>query len=323
MTNDAKKFRQTLTVPFISAPKRLDQILAKLLPEYSRTQIHKWIEANFITVNGSLTKAKTKVKTGDVIVLDVTLSKPPDWQAQPIPLNIVFEDDALIVVNKPAGLVVHPGAGNVDQTLLNAILHHAPALKNLPRAGIIHRLDKDTSGLLLIAKTPLALKTLTQQLKQRTIIREYQAIVYGRLISGGTISAPIARNPLQRKRMAVVETGKPAMTHYRVVEKYRAHTRLKIKLETGRTHQIRVHMAHIHHPIVGDPTYGGRVKLAKNMSTDFIKVLREFKRQALHAFALGFSHPVLGEWMQFEIALPDDIKQLVALLREDLNQQKR
>lgn len=317
MTNDAKKFLQTLTVPSISAPTRLDQILANLLPKYSRTQIHKWIEAGFVIVNGSLPKAKTKVKTGDIIVLDVTLSKPPDWPAQPIPLNILFEDDALIIVNKPAGLVVHPGAGNVDQTLLNALVHHAPDLKNLPRAGIIHRIDKDTSGLLVIAKTPLALKNISRQLKERAIVREYQAIVYGRIISGGTISAPIGRHPLQRKRMAVVENAKPATTHYRVVEKYRAHTRLKIKLETGRTHQIRVHMAHIHHPIVGDPTYGGRLKVAKNMSAECIEALRGFKRQALHAYALGLMHPISGKWLQFEIALPDDMKELIDLLRKD------
>lgn len=318
MTNDdAKKFLQTLTVPFISAPARLDQLLAKLLPEYSRTQIHKWIEAGFITVNGSLTKAKTKVKTGDVIVLDVTLSKPPDWAAQPIPLDIVFEDDSLIIVNKPAGLVVHPGAGNADQTLLNALVHHAPALKNLPRAGIVHRLDKDTSGLLVIAKTPLALKNILHQLKHRTLVREYQAIVYGRIISGGTISAPMARHPLQRKRMAVVETGKSAVTHYRVMEKYQAYTRLRVKLETGRTHQIRVHMAHIHHPIVGDPTYGGRLKLAKDMSEDCIKALRGFKRQALHAFGLGLNHPVSGEWLTFEIPLPADMKALSEVLRKN------
>jgi 23S rRNA pseudouridine1911/1915/1917 synthase len=229
----------------------------------------------------------------------------------------VHEDEALIIINKPVGMVVHPGAGNSNQTLLNALIHYAPQLKQLPRAGILHRLDKNTSGLLIIAKTPLALKNLSQQLKKRTLLREYQAIIYGKLISGGKVEAPIGRHPFQRKRMAVVDTGKPAITHYRIAEKYRAHTRLTVRLETGRTHQIRVHMAHIHHPIVGDTAYGGRVQLTKGMTPELIQQLRQYKHQALHAFALGFTHPVSQEWMRFECELPYDMQELIAALRND------
>jgi 23S rRNA pseudouridine1911/1915/1917 synthase len=197
-------------------------------------------------------------------------------------------------------------------------LHHAPQLQQLPRAGILHRLDKDTSGLLVIAKTPAALRDLSHQLKKREILREYQAIVYGVMISGGTVDAPIERHPLQRKRMAVIDTGKPAVTHFRVAEKFRALTRLKIRLETGRTHQIRVHMSHIHHPIVGDITYGGRVQLTKGMSPELITLLRGFRRQALHAFALGFIHPLTHEFTRWEIDLPDDMQHLLEELRSDL-----
>lgn len=317
MTTDMTKKQISLTLPEEYADDRLDQALAKCLPEYSRTQIKDWLESGAALVNGQVTKAKTKVKGGELVTIEAVLKAQPKWEAQPIPLNIVYEDEAVIVINKPAGLVVHPGAGNASRTLLNALLHHAPELQALPRAGILHRLDKETSGLLLIAKTPAALKDLSHQLKNRTIAREYQAIVYGTMISGGTVDAAMDRHPIQRKRMAIIETGKPAVTHYRVAEKYRNHTRLHVKLETGRTHQIRVHMLHIHHPLIGDPVYGGRVKLSKNMSDDMIRVLRHFNRQALHAFAIGFSHPVTGEWMRFECELPEDMQQLIHALKED------
>ncbi|MBV9575267.1 MAG: 23S rRNA pseudouridine(1911/1915/1917) synthase RluD [Gammaproteobacteria bacterium] len=316
MKNDSKK-NLNLIIPDTYAHMRLDQALAKLLPDYSRTQIQEWIEMGSILVNGMPMKAKTKLKGGETVSIDVIEKPQPTWEAQAIPLTIVYEDDALLVINKPPGLVVHPGAGNANHTLLNALLYHAADLQLLPRAGILHRLDKDTSGLLVIAKTAASLKDLSQQLKKRTLVREYQAIIYGQLISGGRIDAPIDRHPLQRKRMAVVETGKPAVTHYRIMEKYRAHTRLKVRLETGRTHQIRVHLSHIHHPLVGDITYGGRVQLTKGMSSELIQSLRHFKRQALHACALGFSHPVTNEWMQFEIDLPEDMTQLIAELRKD------
>ncbi|RDI48795.1 23S rRNA pseudouridine(1911/1915/1917) synthase RluD [Aquicella lusitana] len=315
--------KQTLIIPETHKDERLDQTLAKLLPDFSRTQIKEWIEAGTILMNGQPVKAKTRVKGGEMISVEVVIKPQPVWEAQAIPLSIVYEDEALIVINKPAGLVVHPGAGNADRTLLNALLHHAPALQALPRAGILHRLDKDTSGLLVIAKTPAALKDLSHQLKKRTLLREYQAIVWGTLISGGTVDAPIGRHGLQRKRMAVTESGKQSVTHYRVAEKFRAHTRLKLRLETGRTHQIRVHMAHIHHPIVGDATYGGRVQLAKGMQPELIQQLRQFKRQALHAYALGLTHPETGEFIRWEIELPSDMKALISALREDMKRSRQ
>lgn len=316
------KNRLEITIPDTHANERLDQALAKLLPAYSRTQIQEWIESGNILMDGKLTKAKSRVKGGENISVQVVEREQPAWEAQEIPIPIVHEDEALIIINKPIGMVVHPGAGNSDCTLLNALLHHAPELKKLPRAGILHRLDKNTSGLLVIAKTPEALKDLSQQLKKRTIVREYQAIVYGKLISGGKVDAPIDRHPIQRKRMAVVETGKTAVTHYRVMEKYHAHTRLSVRLETGRTHQIRVHMSHIHHPIVGDTAYGGRVQLSKGMTQELIQTLRQFKRQALHAFALGFTHPITQEFTRWEIDLPEDMQHLIAVLKDDMQQRR-
>lgn len=310
--------QRTIIISETEANERIDQVLAKLMPEYSRTLIQEWIQAGLVLMNGNQVKSKTKVKSGDIILIEITPKTYPEWLAQDIPIPIVHEDEAVIVINKPVGMVVHPGAGNADRTLLNALLHHAPELQQLPRAGILHRLDKDTSGLLVIAKTASALKSLSHQLKKRSLLREYQAIVYGTLISGGTISAPISRHPLHRKRMAVIDTGKVAITHYRIAEKYRAHTRLTIRLETGRTHQIRVHMAHIHHPIVGDATYGGRVQLAKHMTPELINTLRQFKRQALHAFALGFIHPITQTFVRFEVDLPLDMQQLADMLKDDL-----
>lgn len=316
MKTDSNKIH-TIVIPETHANERLDQALAKLLPEYSRTQIQDWIEAGAVLVNGSTMKGKLKVKGGETVSVTATIKPQPHFEAQPIPLNIVYEDEAVIVINKPIGLVVHPGTGNSDRTLLNALLHHAPTLQDLPRAGILHRLDKDTSGLLVVAKTAAALKSLSHQLKERTLLREYQAIVYGPMISGGCVDAPIDRHPLQRKRMAVSDTGKTAITHYRIAEKFRSHTHLSLRLETGRTHQIRVHMNHIRHPIVGDATYGGRVQLSKGMTQGLIKALRQFKRQALHAFALGFDHPTTGEFVRFEIDLPEDMQQLLMELKED------
>ncbi len=316
------QIKQQLIIPDSYANLRLDLALSKILPEYSRTQIQEWIETGAIRVDGKAAKARLKVTGGEQITIDAAIKQQPEWEAQEIPLNIVHEDDSILIINKPAGLVVHPGAGNADRTLLNALLHHAPQLQQLPRAGIVHRLDKETSGLLVIAKTPAALKSLTHQIKKRTMVREYQCIVYGRFISGGKVDAPIDRHPLQRKRMAVVETGKPAITHYRIAQKFRALTFLTVKLETGRTHQIRVHMAHIRHPVVGDPVYGGRVQLAKNMTPDLIQALRQFKRQALHAFALGFDHPESGEFVRWEAPMPADMQELVKVLQQDAAEAK-
>ncbi len=317
MNTNTNKNNQIVTIPEELTNERLDQALAKLLPEYSRTQIKLWIDSDQVLVNGCSVKAKTRVKSGDSVSVHATIKPQPEWKAENIPLNVAYEDDAVLIINKPAGLVVHPGAGNPESTLLNALLHHSPGLKDLPRAGILHRLDKETTGLLIIAKTAEALKHLSYQLKKRTLVREYQAVVYGEFISGGKVDAPIDRHPMQRKRMAVVDTGKTAVTHYRVMEKYRSLTRLKVKLETGRTHQIRVHMSHIRHPIAGDVLYGGRVQLAKGMSEELILCLRKFKRQALHAFSVGFTHPVSEEWITVEAELPDDMQTLIAVLRED------
>ena len=317
MTNPKTDINIKLIIPDDHAYERLDHALAKLLPDYSRTQIKEWIDEGSILVDGHTQKGKFKVKSGEEIRIEANRKPQPQWEAQAIPLPILYEDEAILIINKPAGLVVHPGAGNANQTLLNALLHHDPALQNLPRAGILHRIDKNTSGLLVVAKTPAALKHLSHQLKQHHLQREYQAIVYGSMISGGRVDAPISRHPLQRKRMAVVETGKHAITHYRITEKYRGLTRLALQLETGRTHQIRVHMLHIRHPIVGDPIYGGRVQLVKGMSPELIQALRSFKRQALHAFALGFIHPETEEPVRFEAELPEDMQLLIDALKKD------
>lgn len=312
------KIEQTLIIPDEHRDERLDQALAKLLPAYSRTQIKEWIDSGMITIAGKTIKAKTKMMGGEEVTIAAELKVQPVYEAQDISLNIVYEDEDVLIINKPCGLIVHPGAGNQNNTLLNALLFHAPELKNLPRAGILHRLDKETTGLLVIAKNPMSLKNLSHQLKQRSLVREYQAIVAGKFISGGTVNAPIARHHTDRKRMAVTEDGKTAITHYRVMDRYRAHTRLRVKLETGRTHQIRVHMAHIRHPIVGDKTYGGRLQLAKGMSEELIHALRNFNRQALHAFAIEIEHPTTHGVMRFETPLPEDMQKLIHVLERDI-----
>ncbi|OAI49429.1 RNA pseudouridine synthase [Gammaproteobacteria bacterium SCGC AG-212-F23] len=313
-------FHQQVAIPESLAGMRLDQALTQLLPEFSRTQIQEWIKQNEVLLNEKAVRAKTIVASGDVITIHAKLKQHAKFEAQQIDLNIIFEDDALMIINKPAGMVVHPGAGNPNNTLLNALLHHAPSLEKLPRAGILHRLDKDTTGLLVIAKTAQALKHLSSQLKTKTLIRIYQTIVYHTMTAGGTVDAPLGRHSLQRKRMAVMDTGKPAVTHYRVLERYRAHTRLRVQLETGRTHQIRVHMAYIKHPVFGDPTYGGRLQLPKGASEELITTLRGFKRQALHAIELAFEHPVSGKMLHFDAALPEDMRNLIEHLRKDTHE---
>jgi len=240
------------------------------------------------------------------------------FEPEPIPLDIVYEDEALLVINKPAGLVVHPAVGNWKGTLLNALLHHVPALAQIPRAGIVHRLDKGTTGLLVVAKTLEAQTSLVEQLQARSFTREYDAVVNGVLTGGGKVDAPIGRHPVDRKRMAVVRNGKPAVTHYRVAERFRAHTHIKVQLETGRTHQIRVHMAHQRFPLIGDPVYGGRLRLPPESGEVLIQMLRGFSRQALHASRLGLVHPQTGEYMEWQAAIPEDIEQLLAVLRQDL-----
>ncbi|QLH43210.1 MAG: 23S rRNA pseudouridine(1911/1915/1917) synthase RluD [Coxiellaceae bacterium] len=296
---------------------RLDQALAKLFPDYSRARWQAWLAEGAVLVDGKQLSVRSKTQTGQVVRACITLATTTHWEAQELPLTIVYEDEAILVINKPAGLVVHPGAGNVDQTLVNALLHHAPELQTLPRGGIVHRLDKETSGLLVVAKTLAAHHSLVKQLQSHQVEREYQAVVNGILLSGGTIEAPIGRHPTQRTRMAIVSSGRPAVSHYRIIERFRAHTQVRVHLETGRTHQIRVHMASIHHPLVGDPLYGGRLRLPAKASPALKACLLQFKRQALHAQRLTLAHPMTGETMSWEAALPTDMNDLLNVLRAD------
>jgi len=317
MKNTEYLINLTAIVPSELAEIRLDQALAKLFPDYSRSKLQKWIEAKYVTVNGQAAEIRYKTQTGDNITITAPAEKEVSWQAHDVDLNIVYEDEHLIVINKPIGLVVHPGAGHQEYTLVNALLHHCPALANLPRAGLIHRLDKDTSGLLVIAKTLSAHTLLIQQMQNREIHREYNAIVNGVIIAGGTVDAPMGRHHTQRKKMTITASGKPAITHYRVIEKFRAHTWLKVQLETGRTHQIRVHMTHINHPILGDKTYGGRIKLPPQANEILIQALRAFDHQALHAKRLELIHPITHKKMSWQAPLPKDMERLIELLRED------
>lgn len=306
-------------VPDALAGKRLDQVLAELFPDYSRSRLQKWVKSGNVTVNGTSRTVKEKVAAGDRIELQVVEEAVIEDAPEKIDLDILYEDDDLIVINKPAGLVVHPAAGNPAGTLLNGLLHHDPSLENLPRAGIVHRLDKETSGLLVVARSLRAHKQLIDMLQKRDIHREYRTIVNGLMVAGGTVDEPIGRHPTQRKKMAVLYTdsAKPAMTDYRVLERFRAHCLLQVKLHSGRTHQIRVHMAHIRHPVVGDPLYGGRLQIPAGCSEALREALRHFRRQALHAFRLGFEHPATGEWIAWEAPMPDDMEQLLSVLRED------
>lgn len=307
--------QNTYILPETSRGRRLDQALASLLPEFSRTQIQSWIKQENITCQGQPISQRYRVLGGESIVIDAILKEQPHFEPEAIDLSIVYEDDDLLIINKPAGLVVHPGAGNSRHTLLNALLHYSPQLNTLPRAGIVHRLDKDTSGLLAVAKTSFARIHLMRQIKNRTFKRLYQAVVRGTLISGGTIDAPIGRHPRDRKRMAIVETGKSAVTHYRLLEKFRDYTRIQAQLETGRTHQIRVHCASIRHALLGDPLYGPPLQLPKGAPAELITALRQFKRQALHAYELGFTHPKTNEWMLWQAPLPPDLVNMVEVLR--------
>ena len=307
----------TAEIPAELDGKRLDQALAVLFHDFSRSRLQQWIRDGQVQVDARVLRPKDKVYTGQQVTLQASLSPEGDWEAQDIPLPIVYEDEHLLVINKPAGLVVHPAAGNYSGTMLNALLHHVPQLENLPRAGIVHRLDKETSGLLVVAKDLSTHKELVTQLQAREFEREYQAIVVGVMTSGGTVEAPLGRHPVQRKRMAVVERGKPATTHYRVIERFRAHSLIRVTLETGRTHQIRVHMAYVHFPIVGDPIYGGRLKLPRGGSSALVNALQHFRRQALHAARLGLMHPQTGEYMEWEAPLPEDMQVLLTILRAD------
>ena len=307
-------------VPDSLAGQRLDQVAAELFPDYSRSRLQTWIKNGDLTVNGEVRKTRDKIQGGERLQLETELVPDESWEPQPIALDIVYEDDHLLVINKPAGLVVHPAAGNPDSTLLNALLHHCPELATLPRAGIVHRIDKETTGLLVVAKTLKAHTSLVDQLQEKTAFREYEAIACGVMTGGGKVDEPIGRHPSIRTRQAVTHSGKPAVTHYRVLERFRGHTHIKVQLETGRTHQIRVHMAHIHYPLLGDPVYGQRLRVPKGATAALIEALRGFKRQALHARKLGVQHPETGEYMEWETPLPEDFKTMLQVLRDDIQQ---
>ncbi|MGO2089996.1 MAG: 23S rRNA pseudouridine(1911/1915/1917) synthase RluD [Oceanisphaera sp.] len=298
--------------------QRLDQTLAEMFPDYSRTRIKTWIQQDQVRLDGEIAnKPRAKVVMGQQVVIHAELEDDVRFEPENIPLNIVYEDDDIIVINKPAGLVVHPGAGTPGGTLLNGLLHYCPSIAEVPRAGIVHRLDKDTTGLMVVAKTIPAQTHLVTALQARDITREYEAVAIGHMTSGGMVEANIGRHPTQRILMAVTPSGKPAVTHYRVMEKFRAHTRLRLRLESGRTHQIRVHMSHLQHPLVGDPTYGGRLKLPRGATPELRDFLRNFRRQALHAVMLRLAHPITGEIMEWQAPLPGDFVELIELLQAD------
>lgn len=315
-----RKIHLVETVASELAGLRLDQALAQMFPDYSRSRLQQWVRAGQVTVDGRVQRPRDMVSGGEVIEIGALLEQQDRCVAQNIPLELVYEDEAILVINKPAGLVVHPAAGNPDGTLQNALLHHAPELAEVPRAGIVHRIDKETTGLLVVARTLEAHKYLVDELQQRKFTREYAAVANGVMTAGGTIDAPIGRHPVDRKRMAVQPAGKPAVTHYRVEERFRAHTWIRVQLETGRTHQIRVHMAYRHYPLVGDPVYGGRLRLPPGSSAVLEQTLRGFRRQALHAARLGLLHPLTGEEMEWQAPIPDDMVQLIEVLREDVRE---
>jgi len=305
----------TAIIPDEMAGMRLDQVLANLFPDYSRSKLQIWIKAQRVLVDGKSLSSKSKIFGGESISLDAEPEPVLKCDPEDLNLDIVFEDASLLIVNKPAGLVVHPGAGNWTGTLQNGLLFHDATLHTLPRAGLIHRIDKDTSGLLMVAKTLPAHFNLSNQLQQREIQREYQAIVKGWMTAGGTLEAPIGRHPQDRIRYTVREDGKEAITHYRVTERFARHSLLQVKLETGRTHQIRVHMAHLKYPLVGDQLYSGNFQLPANCPAELETQLRQFKRQALHAAKLGLIHPETKEYMEWNQALPDDMQTLLQILK--------
>jgi 23S rRNA pseudouridine1911/1915/1917 synthase len=311
---DAPHLEISLTIPPEHAGQRLDQALAALLPDYSRSRMKAWIEGGEVRVDGAVMRPRDKVSGGEAVQIIARLPEESRAAPQSIPLVLVHEDKHVFVVDKPAGLVVHPGAGNPDQTLQNALLALDPKLAALPRAGIVHRLDKDTSGLLVVARTLPAHTALVRMIGDRDVHREYEAICRGVMTAGGTIDAPIDRHPTDRVRMAVRDGGREAVTHYRVIKRYRAHTHVRVQLETGRTHQIRVHLAHAGFPIVGDKVYGGRLTLPKGASEALRQALRDFPRQALHASRLQFDHPVTGKPVECVSPLPADMRGLLDVL---------
>ncbi len=314
----AQQIVLTNTVKDSQLGQRLDQAIAELFADFSRSRLKEWLLDGKVQVNGEVvTKPRTKVMGGEEITLQAELEDEERWEAQDIPLDIVFEDDDIIVINKPRDFVVHPGAGTPDGTVLNALLHHYPDIAEVPRAGIVHRLDKDTTGLMVVAKTVPAQTRLVRALQKRNITREYEAIAIGRMTAGGKVDQPIGRHSTKRTLMAVAPMGKEAITHYRVLEKFRSHTHIRLKLETGRTHQIRVHMSYLQHPLLGDIAYGGRARIPTGASEELTAMIRGFDRQALHAVMLRFEHPITGEVLEFHAPVPDDMVAMTEALRQD------
>jgi 23S rRNA pseudouridine1911/1915/1917 synthase len=314
----SSRHQRVLRLPPQAAGRRLDQALAEAVPEFSRSRLKRWIDEGWITVDGVAPRPRDIVAGGERIVLDAPDEDAVAPVAQAIDLAIAYEDKDVIVVDKPAGFVVHPGAGKPDGTLQNALLAHDAKLAKLPRAGIVHRLDKDTTGLLVVARNEKARMALSEALAAREIHREYQAVCVGVMTAGGKVDAPIDRHPVDRLRMAVRHGGREAVTHYRVVERFRRHTHVRVMLETGRTHQIRLHLSHAGYPLVGDPVYGRRLVVPKGAAPAFAELLRGFRRQALHAAKLGFPHPRDGRSVEVESPLPGDMRALIAALRRDL-----
>jgi len=308
-------------IPEEMSGKRLDQALAKLLPEHSRARLQGWIRDGYVLIDKKLMRPRDKIQGGEQVEIRAEIEVQISASPENIPLQIVFEDEYLIIINKPAGLIVHPGSGNPQHTLMNALLHHDQKFEQVPRAGIVHRLDKGTSGLLVIARTPQSHTSLVKQLQTRDMYREYVTIVSGVMTAGGTIDQPIGRHPKHRTRMAIVKNGRTAITHYRIIRKYRHHTQLQVNLETGRTHQIRVHMTWHHHPIIGDPVYGTKKQLVKGMNSNLANIVTAFPRQALHARAIQLLHPHSDELMTWEAPIPEDITALIDSLELDAIQQ--
>ena len=303
-----------IVIPDRLIGQRIDSALATMLPDYSRSKITAWVKKGDALLNNKTFKPKEKVLGGEVVAISIKQEKTNQWQGEDIAIDVVYEDDDIIVVNKPVGLVTHPGAGNWTGTLANALLYFDPSLAKLDRAGIVHRLDKNTSGLMVVARSELAQKNLSEQLQIHAVSREYSAIVYGHMISGGTVDAPIGRDPKDRIKQAVIETGKDAITHYRVIDRFAHHTHVKCILETGRTHQIRVHMSYIDHPLIADSMYGGKIRFPKKADEKLKQALKGFNRQALHAKKLTLSHPITGEQMSWKAPLPQDMQDLLEVL---------
>ncbi len=312
-----EKIQQEVVATEAQAGMRVDQAAAELFSGLSRSRLQEWIKSGELTVNGQKVKPKERLLGTETLQLNAVVEVQVEDAPEAIALDVLYADESVVVINKPAGLVVHPAAGHHQGTLLNGLLHEFPQLANLPRAGIVHRLDKDTSGIMVVAASLAAHASLVEQFQERSVERYYAAIVYGVMTGGGCVDAPIDRHPRDRKRQAVVETGKEAITHYRVMERFNAHTLIQAQLETGRTHQIRVHMQHIHYPLVGDGVYGGRLRLPAGATPELRDALQGFKRQALHAHRLGFMHPETYEYMEFEAPLPADMQHLIDVLKED------